>query len=115
MSSVNKLPNPSSEQRNNRYETCFTELIPRVNRGGRAEAKIQLFWYMVMLHIKFNGTTHTVTWKQICAAIFKSFIIIHHILSLKLPPSRFKFAWFLENINSVLAKTGCMQSIGLKA
>ena len=48
-----------------------------------------------MLHIKFKGTTYTVTWKKICAAIFKSFIKIHLILSLinnnKLPPGRFKF------------------------
>ena len=58
---------------------------PRMNIGGRDETKIQLFWNMVMLHIKFKGTTHTVTWKQICFAIFKSFIKIHLILSLKLP------------------------------
>ena len=61
-------------------------LIPRVTLGGRAEAKIQLFRNMAMLHIKFKGTTITVTWKQICAAIYKSFIKIHLILSLKLPP-----------------------------
>ena len=66
-------------------------LIPRVNIGGRAEAKIQLFQNMVMLHIKFKGTTYTVTWKQICTAIFKRFIKNHLILSLKLPPGRFKF------------------------
>ena len=66
-------------------------LIPQVNIGGRAEAKIQLFRNMVMLHIKFKGTTYTVTWKQICAALFKSFIKIHLILLLKLPPGRFKF------------------------
>ena len=47
---------------------------PRMNIGGRDEAKIQLFWNMVMLHIKFKGTTQTVTWKQICTTIFKSFI-----------------------------------------
>ena len=62
-----------------------------MNIGGRAEAKIQLFPNKVMLHIKFKGTTYTVIWKQICAAIFKSFIKIHPILSLKLPPGKFKF------------------------
>ena len=62
-----------------------------MNIGGRAEAKIQLFRNMVMFHIKFKGTTYTVTWKQICAAIFKSFIKIDLILLLKLPPGRFKF------------------------
>ena len=41
---------------------------------GRVEAQNSFFWNMVMLHVKFKGTTYTVTWKQICAAIFKSFI-----------------------------------------
>ena len=54
---------------------------PRINRG-KAEAKSQLFRNMVMLLIKFKGMTYTVTWKHICAAIFKSFIKIHLILSL---------------------------------
>ena len=44
-----------------------------------------------MLHVKVKGTTYTVTWKQICAAIIKSFIKIHIILSIKLPSGRFKF------------------------
>ena len=69
-----------------------------------------------MLHIKFKGTTYTVTWKQICAAIFKSFIKNHHILSLKLPPlAGLNFSRFLDNLNSRLAKTSFMQSIELNA
>ena len=67
-----------------------------------------------MLHIKFKGTTYTVTWKQICAAIFKSFIKIDLILLLKLPPplAGLNFSRILENLNSRLAKTGFMQSVG---
>ena len=66
-----------------------------------------------MLHIKFKGTTYTVTWKQICAVMFKSFIKDHLILSLKLPPlAGLNFSRFLDNLNSRLAKTGFMQSIG---
>ena len=67
-----------------------------------------------MLYIKFKGMTYTVTWKQICAAIFKSFIKNHLILRLNYPPGRFKFIEVLDNLNSRLAKTGFMQSIGLK-
>ena len=66
-------------------------LIPRVTLGGRAEAKIQLFRNMAMLHIKFKGTTITVTWKQICAAIYKSFIKFTLSFRLNYPPGRFKF------------------------
>ena len=62
-----------------------------MNIEGRAEAKIQLFRNMAMLHINFKGTKYTVTWKLICAVIFRSFIKIHLVLSLKLPPGRFKF------------------------
>ena len=46
---------------------------------------------MVMLHIKFKGTTCTVTWSQLCAAIFKSFIKITLSFRLNYPPGSFKF------------------------
>ena len=69
-----------------------------------------------MLHIKFKGTTYTVTWKQICAAIFKS-LIKKITLSFRLnyPHGRFKFLDVFDNLNSRLAKTGFMQSIDLRA
>ena len=68
---------------------CCPWFDPGVNIEGRAEAKIQNFRNMIMLDIKFKGTTYTVTWKQICAAIFKSFITNHIIRSLNYPPGRF--------------------------
>ena len=59
--------------------------------------KFNFFRNMVMLHIKFKETTYTVTWKQICAAIYKSFITIYLILSLKLPPlAGLNFSRFLD-------------------
>ena len=63
-----------------------------------------------MCHIKFKGVKYTVTWKQICAAIFKSFIKNHLI-----PLAGLNFSMFLGNLNSRLAKTGFMQSVALKA
>ena len=45
-----------------------------MNIGDRVEAQSSTFSELIMLHIKFKGTTYTVTWTQICAAIFKSFI-----------------------------------------
>ena len=87
-----------------------------MNIGVELRHKIQLFRNMVMLHIKFKGTTYTVTWKQTCAAIFKSFIK-KIILSFRLnyPVTGLNFSRFLDNLNSRLAKTSFMQSIGLKA
>ena len=67
-----------------------------------------------MLHIKFKGTTYTVTWKQICAAIFKSFIKNTLSFRLNYPLSGLNFSRFLDNLSSRLAKTGFMQSVGLK-
>ena len=86
-----------------------------MNIGGRAEAKLQLFPNIVMLHIKFKGTTYTVTWKQICAAIFKSFIKFTLSFGLNYPLAGLNFSRFLDNLNPRLAKTGFMQSIDLRA
>ena len=36
-----------------------------LNLGGLSEAKIKLFWNMVMLHIKLKLTTHAAKWWQI--------------------------------------------------
>ena len=74
---------------------------------------------MVMLHIKFKGTTYTVTLKKICAVILKSFIkklTLFFRLNYTPPsPGIFKFLdFFFDNLNSGLAKTGFMQSIGLR-
>ena len=80
---------------------------------GRTEAKIKLFRNMAMSHIKFKGKTHTTTWEQICAAIFKSFIKIHLIILFEL--AGLNFMRFMDNLNSVLAKNSFMQSVGLKA
>ena len=49
-----------------------------------------------MLHIKLKGSTYTVTWTQICAAIFKSFIKITLSFRLNYPPGRFKFIEVFE-------------------
>ena len=83
-----------------------------MNIGGRAEAKIQLFRNMVTLHIKFKGTTHTVKRKQLCAAIFKSFIKKSPYPFASTPLAGLNFSRFLDNLNSRLAKTDFMQSIG---
>ena len=78
-------------------------LIPGVNIGGRVEAQNPTFWKMVMLHIKFKGTTYTVTWKQICAAIFKSFIKSTLSFRLNYPLAGLDISRFWDNLNSRLA------------
>ena len=35
---------------------------PGVDLGGGAKAKIKLFRYLAMLHIKLKPTTHAATW-----------------------------------------------------
>ena len=71
---------------------------------------------MVMLHINFKGTTYTVKWKQICAAIFKNFIKKSpYPFAETTPLAGLNLSRYLDNLNSRLAKTGFMQSMGLKA
>ena len=40
----------------------FLKALVWVDLGGGAKAKIQLFYCMVMLHIKFKEMTHEAIW-----------------------------------------------------
>ena len=93
-------------------------LIPRVNLGGRAGAKIELFsgYGHVAYQIQGNDVYSNMEANMCCH--IQEFHKNHLIFSLKLhctPLAGLNFSRYLANLNSRLAKTGFMQYIGLKA
>ena len=86
-----------------------------MNIGGRVEAQNSTFYEYGHVAYQIQGNDVYSNMEANMCCHIQEFHKIHLILSLKLPLAGLNFSRFLDNLNSSLAKTGFMQSIGLKA